>query len=130
MAVVLQRSGPVVSMTGVLPPDDGEAEDYVSALQKISTQAGPYVLLVDLAMKIDLSDEQRRAQNLWYKADGHRIEAGCRACAMVRPAVDEEVQRMWQRLFRFPVLVTTSRGEAESFLARDMQDDGADVGHS
>lgn len=129
MAVVLQRSGPVVSMTGVLPPDGREAEDYVAALQDISTQAGPYVLLVDLAMEIDLSDEQRRAQNLWYKADRHRIEAGCRACALVRRAADEEVQRMWQRLFRFPVLVTTSRAEAESFLARHVQADGVDVVH-
>jgi hypothetical protein len=127
MAVTLQRSGAVVSIIGRLPSNDKDAERYMSALHEISAQIGPYVLLVDLGMELDLSREQRKAQNLWYKADRPRIEAACKACALVRPAADENMQRMWQGLFSFPILVTRSREEAERFLARHAPGELANV---
>lgn len=128
MAVTLQRSGTVVSIIGMPPSNDRDAECYMSALHQISAQTGPYVLLVDLGMELDLSREQRKAQNLWYKADRPRIEAACKACALVRPAADENMQRMWQGLFSFPILVTGSREEAERFLARHALEKPANVG--
>jgi len=127
MAIVLQRSGVLVSLTGLLPPDDMDANCYMSALHDISTQTEPYVLLVDLGMELDLSREQRKAQNLWYKATRPRIESACKACALVRPAADDNMQRTWQGLFSFPVLVTRSREDAEQFLARYTPEEPIDV---
>lgn len=117
MAVTFKRTGPVISIIGMPPSDDGDAECYMSALHGISAQTLPYVLMVDLGMELELSPEQRKAQNLWYKADRARVEAACKACALVRPAANGNMQRMWQGLFSFPVLVTRSREEAERFLA-------------
>lgn len=127
MAVTFKRSGPMVSIIGMLPSDDRDAECYISALYDISAQTRPYVLLVELGMELDLSPEQRKAQNLWYKADRASIEAACKACALVRRAVDENMQRMWQGLFSFPVLVTSSRAEAERFLVRHVPENRSDV---
>lgn len=127
MAVTLRRSGAVISIIGMLPSDDSDAECYMSALHDISAQTGPYVLLVDLGMELDLNREQRKAQNLWYKADRPRIEATCKACALVRSTADENMQRMWQGLFSFPILVTRSREEAERFLARHVPGKFANV---
>lgn len=116
MTVSLRRNGPVVSLLGEAPADATDGERYVEAIRRISSEPGPFVLLVDIGVEINLNDAQRKAQNLWYKADREKIEAVCRACALVRPAADEKMQQVWQGLFRLPLLVTRSRAEADAFL--------------
>jgi len=117
MAVSLQRNGALVSLLAETPADPADGERYVEALGRISLEREPFVLLVDIGIEIALSDAQRKAQNLWYKAERERLEKVCRACALVRPAADETMQRVWQSLFGFPVLVTYSRAEADAFLS-------------
>ncbi len=118
MTVSLLRHGSLVSLIGEAPANPADGDRYVEAIRQISLEPGPFVLLVDIGIEINLTDAQRKAQNLWYKADRDKIEAGCRACALVRPAADEKMQQVWQSLFRFPVLVTRSRAEADAFLSR------------
>lgn len=115
--ISIRRDGALLLLTGEVPADPADGDSYVEALGRVSTQKEPFVLLVDIGIEIKLSQPQRKAQNLWYKADRGRIEAKCRACALVRTAADETMQRAWQGLFRFPVLVTCSREEAQEFLA-------------
>ena len=116
MTVSLQRNGALVSLLAEAPADPVDGERYVEALGRISQEREPFVLLVDIGIEIALSDAQRKAQNLWYKAERERLEKTCRACALVRSAADETMQRVWQSLFGFPVLVTRSRKEADAFL--------------
>ncbi|KQZ15014.1 MULTISPECIES: hypothetical protein [unclassified Mesorhizobium] len=116
MTITLQRQGNVVSLVGEAPADPADGERYVEAIRRISSEPGPFVLLVDIGVEINLTDAQRKAQNLWYKADRETVEAACRACALVRPAADDKMQRVWQGLFDFPVLVTRSRAKADAFL--------------
>lgn len=127
MTITLQRQGNVVSLVGEAPADPADGERYVEAIRRISSEPGPFVLLVDIRIEINLTDAQRKAQNLWYKADRATIEAACRACALVRPAADEKMQRVWQGLFSFPVLVTRTRAEADAFLNRHATAELADV---
>ena len=117
MAVSLQRNGALVSLLAMAPADPADGEHYVEALGRISLEREPFVLLVDIGIEIALSDAQRKAQNLWYKAEREQLEKACRACALVRSAVDGTMQRVWQSLFGFPVLVTRSRAEADAFLS-------------
>ena len=116
MAVSLQRNGALVSLLAEAPADPADGGAYVEALARLSLEKVPFVLLVDIGIEIALSDAQRKAQNLWYKAERERLEKVCRACALVRTAADENMQRVWQSLFGFPVLVTRSRAEADAFL--------------
>ena len=116
MAVSLQRNGALVSLLAKAPADPADGGAYVEALGRLSKEQELFVLLVDIGIEIALSDAQRKAQNLWYKAERERLEKVCRACALVRSAVDENMQRVWQSLFGFPVLVTRSRAEADAFL--------------
>ena len=117
MTVSLQRKGALVSLLAKAPADPADGGAYVEALGSLSLEQEPFVLLVDIGIEIALSDAQRKAQNLWYKAERARLEKTCRACALVRSAVDETMQRVWQSLFGFPVLVTRSRAEADAFLS-------------
>jgi hypothetical protein len=117
MAVSLQRNGALVSLLAEAPADPADGGAYVEALGRLSLEQEPFVLLVDIGIEIALSDAQRKAQNLWYKAEHDRLEKVCRACALVRPAVDANMRRVWQSLFGFPVLVTRSRAEADAFLS-------------
>jgi hypothetical protein len=116
MAVSLQRNGALVSLLAQAPSDPTDGGHYVEALGRISLEREPFVLLVDIGIEIALSDAQRKAQNLWYKAQREQLEKVCRACALMRSAADENMQRVWQSLFGFPVLVTRSRAEADAFL--------------
>lgn len=117
MAVSLQRNGALVSLLAEAPADPADGGAYVEALGRLSLEQEPFVLLVDIGIEIALSDTQRKAQNLWYKAEHERLEKVCRACALVRPAADANMQRVWQSLLGFPVLVTRSRAEADAFLS-------------
>lgn len=117
MTVSLQRNGALVSLLAEAPADPADGGAYVEALSCLSLEQEPFVLLVDIGIELDLSDAQRKAQNLWYKAEREQLEKVCRACALVRSAVDENMQRVWQSLFGFPVLVTRSRAEADAFLS-------------
>ncbi len=118
MTVSLQRNGSLVALLAQPPSGPADGGLYIEALAAISSQQAPFVLLVDIRTEIDLTPEQRKAQNLWYKADREKIEAACLACALVRPAADEAMQRVWQGLFGFPVLVTSSRADADAFLTK------------
>lgn len=116
MAVSLQRNGALVSLLAMAPADPADGGAYVEALGRLSKEQEPFVLLVEIGIEIALSNAQRKAQNLWYKAEREQLEKTCRACALVRSAVDGTMQRVWQSLFGFPVLVTRSRKEADAFL--------------
>ena len=126
MAVSLLREGARLTLLGQAPSLPGDGAAYIEALGAISAQPEPYRLLVDFQIAIDLTPEQRKAQNLWYKADRALIEAQCEAMAMLRPSADAEMQRVWQSLFSFPVLVTTSRDVAEAFLQASVLPDRRD----
>ena len=117
MAVSLQRNVALVLLLAETPADPADGGAYVEALGRLSLEQEPFVLLVDIGIEIAQSDTQRKAQNLWYKAERERLEKVCRACALVRSAADETMQRVWQSLFGFPVLVTRSRAEADAFLS-------------
>ena len=118
MTVSLQRNGSLVALLAQPPSGPADGGLYIEALAAISSQQGPFVLLVDIRTEIDLTPEQRKAQNLWYKADREKIEAACLACALVRPAADDAMQHVWQGLFSFPLLVTSDRADADAFLTR------------
>ncbi|MGB6119122.1 MAG: hypothetical protein WBF87_12965 [Mesorhizobium sp.] len=116
MSIVFKREGAVVSLVGEAPEDERDGERYVEALTRISAERGPFVLLIDIRVEINMTHDQRKVQNLWYKRDRKLVESLCRACSLVRPAADEKMQEVWQSLFDFPLLVTRERSSADAFL--------------
>lgn len=118
VSLTLERS--VATLSGFEPAREDDAERYIAALHAVTALEEGFALLVELAVPILLSPEQKKAQNLWYKASRERLNRACVACAIVRPTVDEEMQRTFQGLFAFPLLATRDRAEAQAFLARHL----------
>ncbi|MGV6874152.1 hypothetical protein ACUSIJ_15880 [Pseudochelatococcus sp. B33] len=102
---------------GARPRSGDDGERYLAALEEIGAIGDGYLLMVVIEEKIELTPAQKKAQNLWYKATRDRINAACRACAIVRPDADAGTQDAFGKLYTFPLLVTRNRGEAETFLA-------------
>lgn len=117
MAVTLSRASGTMRLLVEEPHRPGDPEDYIAALHDIGSASGPFALLIVIATHLDLSHEHKKSQNLWFKATRERLNALCRACAIVRIAPTEEMQRTFQGLWVFPVKVTGSVAEAETFLA-------------
>ncbi|MDZ5698229.1 hypothetical protein [Chelativorans sp. M5D2P16] len=117
MAVHLSREEQILSLTVEEPVGSGDPDRYIAALDEIAEAAAPFVLRVAFRTRLDLPQEQRKAQNLWFKRTRQRMNALCRAAAIVRKDASEEMQRTFGGLWRFPVLVTDSDEEAGTFLA-------------
>lgn len=118
MTLRLETGGGRVALFAVEPLREDDGRLYLEALEEIGRRDQPFVLLVSIAVPLDLTHEQRKAQNLWYKRTREHINGLCRACALIRDDPTGEAQRSFQGLYAFPVLVTGRRDEAEAFLAR------------
>ncbi|MCR4264863.1 hypothetical protein [Nitratireductor sp. ZSWI3] len=117
MAVHLRRKGATLSLVVAEPAERNDGARYIEALEEIAGETAPFALLVAFDGRLDLDHEHRRAQNLWFKATRGKMNATCRAVAVLRENPTPEMQRTFSGLWTFPVLVTRSRAEAETFLA-------------
>ncbi|WP_274425630.1 hypothetical protein [Chelativorans sp. YIM 93263] len=123
MAVHLDREGAVLSLIIDAPAGSDDPERYIAALHEISGVTDPFVLLVTFRIPLDLPQVQRKAQNLWFKATREKMNATCRATAIVRKNPSEEMQRTFSGLWSFPVLVTDRSDAAELFLAAHLPEE-------
>ncbi|WP_265516722.1 hypothetical protein [Nitratireductor luteus] len=124
MAVNLHREEALLSLIVDEPVGKDDPDRYIAALNEISGAAGPFVLLVAFRVPLDLAQEQRKAQNLWFKATREKMNATCRAVAIVRVNPSEEMQRTFSGLWNFPVLVTEKTDDAKPFLAAHLPEKG------
>ena len=100
------------------PPYAPEDErGYLAALDAIGSQDDPFVLLAVFGGRGRLSPAGERAQALWFKATRHKLEARCRALAIVRPGDPGGSATVFGRLWSFPVTVLESEAEGRVFLA-------------
>jgi len=99
------------------PVLEDDPERYIAGLEAIGAREEPFALLISIAVPLELPHELRKAQNLWFKATRQRLDALCRACAIVRLQPTDEMRKTFQGLWRFPVEVTGGLAEAEAFLA-------------
>lgn len=118
MTVHLQRQGQLLVLSIREPAQKDDCDRYITALETISGADAPFLLLVDVERELSLSQHHRKAQNLWYKATRERLDRACTAAAIIRLQPTETAQRTFQALWRFPLLVTSDKSEAETFLAR------------
>jgi hypothetical protein len=99
------------------PSREDDPDRYIAGLEAVGAHEEPFALLISIAIPLELPHEFRKAQNLWFKATRQRMDALCRACAIVRLEPTDEMQKTFQGLWHFPVKVTGSLDEAEAFLA-------------
>lgn len=95
----------------------GDEPAYLDALERLARIEQPYVLLAIFGGGPHLSQAGEKGQALWFKRTRAQMEARCRACAMVRPGATEASARVFQRLWSFPFLASSSEVEARAFLA-------------
>lgn len=117
MGISVSRHGRRVLLLGTRPGSGNDGARYLAALEEIGAIDAPYVLLVSLEQRLELTAGQKKAQNLWYKATRNRVNAWCRACAILRADADGARQEAFGKLFAFPLLVTKDSREAEAFLS-------------
>ncbi|WP_342640417.1 hypothetical protein [Rhodoligotrophos ferricapiens] len=117
MAVCLRQDGMVLTLTVSPPRSDDDQGSYLAALDEIAAKATPFGLLVAFRTSLDLAHEQRKAQNLWFKTSRARMNALCRAVAIVRRDANPQMQQTFASLWNFPVLVTDNVQAAQTFLA-------------
>ena len=96
-------------------PDDEDA--YLDALDAIGARAAPFALLAVFGGRGRLSPAGERSQALWFKQTRARMEARCRALAIVRPGDPGGSAGVFGRLWSFPVTVAASEAEGRAFLA-------------
>ena len=118
MTVHLERRDDVLMLSIREPAEKDDGERYIAALELVSGAAAPFLLLVDVEKELALSQAHRKAQNRWYKATRARLDRSCLAAAIIRLRPTAAAQRTFQGLWRFPLLVTGDKGEAEAFLIR------------
>ncbi len=123
MTVHLDRRDDVVTLVICEPAAGDDCDRYIAALETLSNTQSAFFLLVDVENALTLSQHHRKEQNRWYKANRQRMDEFCRAAAIVRLRPTAEAQRAFRSLWRFPLLVTGDRAEAETFLARHRQED-------
>ena len=95
-------------------PDDENA--YLEALDAIGARAAPFALLAMFGGRGRLSPAGERRQALWFKRTRARMEARCRALAIVRPGDPGGSAEVFRRLWSFPVVVAASEAEGRAFL--------------
>lgn len=123
MAVHLCREEAILSLIVDEPVGSDDPDRYIAALHEIAGETSPFVLLVAFRASVDLAQEQRKAQNLWFKATREKMNAMCRAVAIVRDNPSEEMRRTFSGLWSFPVLVTDKTDAAELFLAAHLPEE-------
>lgn len=121
MTVHLDRNDDLVTLVIREPAEEDDCNRYIAALETLANTGTPFFLLVDVESALSLSQSHRKAQNRWYKASRERLDRLCRAAAIIRLRPTAEAQRAFRSLWRFPLLVTGDRAEAEAFLARHGQ---------
>lgn len=102
------------------PYAPGDEALYLARLEEVSARAAPFVLMTLFGGGRVLSREAGRAQALWFKRNRARMDALCRACAIVRPDARPQMAEVFRRLWSFPILATASEAEARDFLARHL----------
>lgn len=117
MAVRLDSAPGRLRLVVEEPSREDDPERYIAGLEAVGAHEEPFALLISIAIPLELPHELKKAQNLWFKATRQRLDALCRACAIVRLRPTAEMQKAFQGLWGFPVKVTASFEEAEAFLA-------------
>ena len=100
------------------PYAPGDEPAYLLALDGLARIERPFVLLALLGGGPALSQEGEKGQALWFKGARIRLEAYCRACALVRPGASEGNAAMFRRLWSFPFLASPDEAAARAFLDR------------
>lgn len=95
-------------------PEDEAA--YLEALASVGACAAPFVLLAVFWGRGRLSPAGERSQALWLKRTRTRMEARCRALAIVRPGDPGRSAEVFGRLWSFPVAVSSTEAEGRAFL--------------
>lgn len=117
MTVCLHSHDDFLTLAIGKPAEKDDCERYLAALETVSNRELPFFLLVDVENELALSQHHRKAQNRWYKANRERMDRLCLAAAIIRLRPTAEAQRAFRSLWRFPLLVTGDRDEAEAFLS-------------
>ena len=97
-------------------PDDERA--YLDALQSIGHIEEPFVLLTIFGGGPGLSQAGEREQALWFKATRARLDARCRAMAIVRPGASDTMAAVFRKLWSFPIIATEDEAEGRAFIAK------------
>jgi len=103
------------------PYDAQDETAYLTALEEICRQPGPFVLLTVFGGGPALSPAGEREQALWFKRNRALMNERCRALAIVRPGASEETAKVFRRLWDFPLIATPDEGVAQAFLAHHLE---------
>lgn len=114
-------AAPLIVLRFHQPYADGDEAAYLDALEAVSGLRAPFALLTIFGGGPGLSPAGDRTQALWFKRTRAFMDEHCRALAMVRPGASEEMAKLFQRLWSFPVMATTVEAEARCFLARHLE---------
>jgi hypothetical protein len=114
-------AAPLIVLRFHQPYAEGDEAAYLEALEAISARDESFALLTIFGGGPGLSPAGDRAQALWFKRTRAFMDQHCRALAMVRPGASEEMAKLFQKLWSFPVMATTVEAEARSFLARHLE---------
>ena len=115
--VVFEHGPDNISRMHVREPEEaGDPAAYLAGLDRIGSMTAPFGMIVDIAGHLHMSHEERKAQNLWFKATRAHMNATCKAAAIVRLEPTPEMQATFAGLWTFPVLVTGSVEAAETFV--------------
>ncbi|MCM5553888.1 hypothetical protein [Pleomorphomonas sp. NRK KF1] len=104
------------------PRGEGDEQDYLDALDRISSIQAPFVMIVDLKEPGHLSREGELRQAAWAKATREHIAVTCRALALVKEKPSERSRRSFERLWSIPVHVTNDRDEALRFALHHLNE--------
>lgn len=112
----------IARLSAFPPESENDAEAYLAGLQAVSSLEPPFVMLVSIRGHLHLDHEQRKRQNLWFKATREQLNSRCRAASIVRENPTEEMQRAFGGLWTFPLLVTDDESKARAFVMKYWQD--------
>lgn len=115
--VKLEVADGLITLRFHQPYEAGDEPAYLAALEEAARAEGPFVMLTIFGGGPALSQAGEKAQALWFKRTRATMDERCLALAMVRPGATEEMARVFQKLWRFPVMATADEGEARRFLA-------------
>lgn len=102
-----------------LPATPEEEAAYMRALAAVADLPAPYGLVVEVRGEGRFTEAGRREQALWFKANRARLEARCRAMAVVRPDQPDGGAKNAEgfgRMFAFPVAAAPDEAAARAFL--------------
>lgn len=114
--VKLEVAGGLVTLRFHQPYEAGDEAAYLAALEETARVTEPFVMLTIFGGGPALSQAGEKAQALWFKRTRATMDERCRALAMVRPGASEEMAKVFQKLWAFPVMATADESEARRFL--------------